>query len=131
MTVSILRNDREVFAGPLPELTTRHSVTHWYRIQIDFPGTLDEAFGVAANKQGVRLKGYVMDALRRRLATTSRLSMTRSSIFRENRPAHAQRHNRLQVRAEPPKLMPFRQSPWPLSHLKKRPSSIKIFTPLP
>ena len=65
MTVSILRNDREVFAGPLPELTTRHSVTHWYRIQIDFPGTLDEAFGVAANKQGVRLKGYVMDALKK------------------------------------------------------------------
>ena len=65
MTVSILRNGREVFAGPMPELTTRHSVTHWYRIQIDFPGTLDEAFGVAANKQGVRLKNYVMEALKK------------------------------------------------------------------
>jgi Histidine kinase-, DNA gyrase B-, and HSP90-like ATPase len=65
MTVSILRNDREVFAGPMPDLTTRHSVTHWYRVQIDFPGDLDEAFGVAANKQGVRLKGYVMDALKK------------------------------------------------------------------
>ena len=65
MTVSILRNDREVFAGPMPELTTRHSVTHWYRVQIDFPGTLDEAFGVAANKQGVRLKNYVMEALKK------------------------------------------------------------------
>jgi hypothetical protein len=63
-TVSILRNDREVFAGPMAKLTTRHSVTHWYRIQIDFPGVLDEAFGVAANKQGVRLKGYVMDAIK-------------------------------------------------------------------
>jgi hypothetical protein len=31
LTVSILRNDREVFAGRMPELTTRHSVTHWYR----------------------------------------------------------------------------------------------------
>jgi hypothetical protein len=59
LTVSILRNGREVFAGPLPKLTTRHSVTHWYRIQIEFGGVLDEAFGVAANKQGVRLKGYV------------------------------------------------------------------------
>lgn len=63
-TVSILRNDREVFAGPMPWLTTRHSVTHWYRVQIDFPGLLDEAFGVAANKQGVRLKGYVEDAIK-------------------------------------------------------------------
>ncbi len=57
--VSILRNDREVFAGPMHWLTGRHNVTYWYRVQIDFPGILDEAFGVAANKQGVRLKGYV------------------------------------------------------------------------
>lgn len=63
-TVSILRNDREVFAGPMAWLTTRHSVTHWYRLQIDFPGTLDEAFGVAANKQGVRLKEYVQEAIK-------------------------------------------------------------------
>lgn len=62
--VSILRNDREVFAGSMPKLTIRHSVTHWSRIQIDFPGVLDEAFGVAANKQGVRLKGYVADAIK-------------------------------------------------------------------
>lgn len=64
MTVSILRNDREVFAGPMPKITTRHSVTHWFRLQIDFPGVLDEAFGVAANKQGVRLKGYVEDVIK-------------------------------------------------------------------
>jgi hypothetical protein len=64
MTVSILRNDREVFAGPMPKITTRHSVTHWYRLQIDFPGVLDDAFGVAANKQGVRLKGYVEDSIK-------------------------------------------------------------------
>ena len=64
LTVSMLRNDREVFAGAMPKLTTRHSVTHWYRVQIDFPGLLDEAFGVASNKQGVRLKGYVEDAIK-------------------------------------------------------------------
>lgn len=63
-TVSILRNDREVFAGPMQWLTTQHSVTHWYRVQIDFPGILDEAFGVAANKQGVRLKSYVREAIK-------------------------------------------------------------------
>lgn len=67
LTVSMLRNDREVFAGPMTELTTRHSVTNWYRIQIDFPGELDEAFGVAANKQGVRLKGYVKDAIKKEI----------------------------------------------------------------
>ena len=64
LTVSILRNDREVYAGSMPKITTRHSVTHWYRLQIDFPGILDEAFGVSANKQGVRLKGYVEDAIK-------------------------------------------------------------------
>ena len=64
LTVSILRNDREVFAGSLPKLTTHHSVTHWYRIQIEFPGVLDEAFGVASNKQGVRMKEYVLEAIK-------------------------------------------------------------------
>lgn len=64
LTVSILRNDREVFAGSLTKLTTQHSVTHWYRVQIDFPGVLDEAFGVASNKQGVRMKDYVLDAIK-------------------------------------------------------------------
>jgi hypothetical protein len=62
--VSILRNDRELFAGGMPKITTRHSVTNWWRLQIDFPGVLDEAFGVAANKQGVRLKGYVEEAIK-------------------------------------------------------------------
>jgi hypothetical protein len=64
LTVSILRNGREVFAGGLPRLTTQHSVTHWYRVQIDFPGVLDEAFGVASNKQGVRMKDYVLEKIR-------------------------------------------------------------------
>jgi Histidine kinase-, DNA gyrase B-, and HSP90-like ATPase len=64
LTVSILRNGREVFAGPLPKLTTQHSVTNWYRIQIEFPGVLDEAFGVASNKQGVRMKDYVIEKIR-------------------------------------------------------------------
>lgn len=62
--VSILRNDRELFAGPMPKITTRNSVTNWWRLQIDFTGVLDEAFGVAANKQGVRLKGFVEEAIK-------------------------------------------------------------------
>jgi hypothetical protein len=64
LTVSMLRNGREVFAGSMPRITTRHSVTNWYRVQIDFPGLLDEAFGVASNKQGVRMKGYVEEAIK-------------------------------------------------------------------
>jgi hypothetical protein len=63
MTVSILRNDREVFAGSMPNITTRHNVVNWYRVQIDIVGELDEAFGIASNKQGVRLKGYVVDII--------------------------------------------------------------------
>ncbi len=66
-TVSILRNGREVFAGPMPRITTRHSVTYWYRLQIDIPGELDEAFGIASNKQGVRMKGYVEEAIKAKI----------------------------------------------------------------
>jgi hypothetical protein len=69
LTVSILRNGREVFAGPLTKLTTQHSVTHWYRVQLEFPGVLDEAFGVASNKQGVRMKDYVLDEIRKAIGS--------------------------------------------------------------
>jgi hypothetical protein len=67
LTVSILRNDREVYAGSMREIVPKHSVANWYRVQIDFPGILDEAFGVAANKQGVRLKGHVVEAINKKL----------------------------------------------------------------
>jgi hypothetical protein len=59
-TISVLRNDREVFVGTIPQIMKRHSDANWFRIQIDFPGALDEAFGVAANKQGIRPKDYVL-----------------------------------------------------------------------
>ncbi len=59
-TISVLRNDREVFVGTIPQIMKRHSDANWFRIQIDFPGELDEAFGVAANKQGIRPKDYVV-----------------------------------------------------------------------
>lgn len=61
--VSILRNDREVHAGYLQGVVAKHSETHWLRVEIDFSGELDEAFGVASNKQGVRLKSYVADLI--------------------------------------------------------------------
>ena len=59
-TISVLRNDREVFIGTIPQIMKRHSDANWLRIQIDFRGELDEAFGVAANKQGIRPKDYVL-----------------------------------------------------------------------
>jgi hypothetical protein len=62
-TISVLRNDREVFVGTIPQIMKRHSDANWLRIQIDFAGELDEAFGVAANKQGIRPKDYVVNDL--------------------------------------------------------------------
>lgn len=63
--VSFMRNDREVHIGIVPELSgRRHGDTSWLRIQIDFSGELDEAFGVAMNKQGVRPKKYALHAIR-------------------------------------------------------------------
>ena len=61
--VSIMRNDREVHIGYLPGVIERHSEVNWLRLEIDFSGELDEAFGVAANKQGVRPKAYVTDLI--------------------------------------------------------------------
>lgn len=67
-TVSFMRNDREVFIGTVPEIVKRHADANWFRIQVDFTGELDEAFGVASNKQGVRPKKYVLDDIARALA---------------------------------------------------------------
>lgn len=68
-TVTILRNDREVASKAMPELTTKHTVTHWYRVQIEFPGALDEAFGVSSNKQGVRPKSRVIEAIKKAIGS--------------------------------------------------------------
>lgn len=61
--VSILRNDREMQCGHVPQIVGRHSTTNWLRVQIDFTGELDEAFGLSSNKQGVRPKPYVWEAI--------------------------------------------------------------------
>jgi hypothetical protein len=62
-TVSVLRNDRELFVGTIPQIMKRHGDANWLRIQIDFAGQLDEAFGVAASKQGIRPKDYLLKDL--------------------------------------------------------------------
>ena len=60
-TVSFLRNDREVDVGSSYRKLgiTAHPDNNWLRLQIDFGGNLDEAFGVSANKQGVRPQDHV------------------------------------------------------------------------
>jgi hypothetical protein len=78
--VSIVRNDREVYTGYLPGVIQRHSETHWLRVEIEFPGELDEAFGVSSNKQGVRLKAYVTEMIA--AAIGSDLSAVREEIRR-------------------------------------------------
>jgi hypothetical protein len=67
-TVSFMRNDREVFIGTVPEIVKRHADANWFRIQVDFSGELDEAFGVASNKQGVRPKKYVLEEISKALS---------------------------------------------------------------
>jgi hypothetical protein len=67
-TISFVRNDREVHIGSFPKLKLgKHPTNNWLRVEVDFTGEADEGFGVAANKQGVRLKSYVADAILERL----------------------------------------------------------------
>ena len=63
-TVSYMRNGREVQIGPEPRLKLKkHHTNAWLRVEIEFTGDADEAFGVAANKQGVRLQQFAADSI--------------------------------------------------------------------
>lgn len=63
--ISFMRSDREVQIGTMASIAGKHrTIDAWWRIEIEFPADLDEAFGVAVNKQGVRPKSYVTDAIR-------------------------------------------------------------------
>jgi len=67
-TVSFMRNDREVAIGTTADLVGKRHADHaWLRLQVDFTGQLDEAFGVAVNKQGVRPKKYVLEHIRKEI----------------------------------------------------------------
>ena len=62
--VSFVRNGREVHIGPQAALNMkRHATTNWLSLQVDFDGQLDEAFGVAMTKQGVRPKTYALEKI--------------------------------------------------------------------
>jgi hypothetical protein len=63
-TVSYMRNGREVETGAEPRLKLKkHHTNAWLRVEVEFTAEADEAFGVAANKQGVRLKQFAADAI--------------------------------------------------------------------
>ncbi len=63
--ISFMRNDREVDMRQEAAITGKFvSTDSWWRLEIEFPAELDEAFGVAVNKQGVRPKSYVKEILR-------------------------------------------------------------------
>ncbi len=61
--ISFVRSDREVYIGSMAAIVGKPNTRDsWWRLEVDFPAELDEAFGVAVNKQGVRPKGYVCTA---------------------------------------------------------------------
>jgi hypothetical protein len=63
--ISFMRSEREMHAGEMRAISGKHWTGDiWWRIEIEFPAELDEAFGVAVNKQGVRPKGYVLEEIR-------------------------------------------------------------------
>lgn len=64
-TVSFIRNEREVEIGSSYRALKirKHGDFNWLRLEIDFPADADDGFGVAANKQGVRLKEYVAERI--------------------------------------------------------------------
>lgn len=87
-TVSFMRNDREVFSGTVRELAgAGHGDNDWLRIQVDFGGELDEAFGVAMNKQGVRPKKYALDRIKEHIKEEVVRVRTRTAQFRKERRA--------------------------------------------
>ena len=65
-TVSFMRNDREVdIAATVRAISiNKHATNNWLRLEIDFNGEADEGFGIASNKQGVRLRDFAAEKIR-------------------------------------------------------------------
>jgi hypothetical protein len=79
--VSFMRNDREVEIGWEPKLKIKkHHDSSWLRVEINFDGDADEGFGVAANKQGARLKEYVADEILNHPEYLQTITQVRSHI---------------------------------------------------
>ena len=62
MSVSFMRNDREVHIGSVPELVGKaHADGIWVRLQVDFGGQLDEALALPRISRGFGPKDTVYD----------------------------------------------------------------------
>lgn len=83
--VSVMRNDREVFCGIRPGIFKFHGDRLWARVRIDFGGELDEAFGVAMNKQGIRPTAYVDKLIRQEISDDLSRIQTEFKKWRANK----------------------------------------------
>jgi hypothetical protein len=123
--VSFMRNGREVSIGPCAGLNLkRHATTHWLSLQIDFSGDLDEAFGVAMTKQGVRPKGYALAEIDKVIA--EQVTRTRKQIAEiqsqnrrsKTRTAQSEAERRAQE-ADPLQRKPLPETPEELAALEQ------------
>lgn len=112
--VSFVRNGREVHIGPIAELNLkRHATTHWLSLQIDFDGQLDEAFGVAMTKQGVRPRHYALQKIDSEIkeAVTQARSIISEIQARSNRAKKEAAESEAERRAR--EADPFQRKPLP------------------
>lgn len=98
--VSFVRNKREIAISSIAALKIgRHSMDSWIRVQIDFNGNLDEAFGISATKQGVRIKEYAASEIKRKLTEDlKRLRQELLAISRQRRDPLATSRTRIAER---------------------------------
>lgn len=81
--VSFMRNHREVHIGVVPELSgKKHGDAVWLRIQVDFDGRLDEAFGISMTKQGVRPRKYALELIREKIAEDVKRIREKTAAYR-------------------------------------------------
>lgn len=112
--VSFVRNGREVHIGSVPELSgRRHGDSVWLRIQVDFSGELDEAFGVAMNKQGVRPKKYALNTIREAIREEVTRVREKTAQFRADHTRKSTKSNLSEAERRANEADPFQGKPLP------------------
>ena len=116
-TVSFMRNEREVDIGSFRPLQLgKHPTNNWFRVEVEFNGEGDEGFGVAANKQGVRLEDYVARAILVRLEgniTRARkiIREAQQKVTASQQPGQSNEAERVASQADGVQAVPLPQSP--------------------
>jgi Histidine kinase-, DNA gyrase B-, and HSP90-like ATPase len=112
--VSFVRNGREVHIGTVPELSgRRHGDSAWLRIQVDFSGELDEAFGVAMNKQGVRPKKFALHVIREVIREEVTRVRERTAKFRADHTSKGTKSNLSEAERRANEADPLQGKPLP------------------